>query len=302
MTRKAGLGEVATAGPGAGFLPPAGAARPHYGWKGDDREGVRVQLAKVQGATKDGLLEVPFRFQVPPLESIQRVAAFGYTDFDTLRSGQHSRPLGRQLRTIAFQTLVVDWDATFAIYPNPAPTVSSDDVWDVIKVVGALEKIAFAGTPIQLSYGQPSLWGTWDFDEHVTLRNVTSEEKAGEVDARYISLEFTEYRSLKLSTQSYGSGAKNSGPKANESKTPTTIQVTSKGSTLDTGDQNHKFGDDDMTLSKVSKHFYGTTHDWDLIAKANKSLKDNNWTPSRPLVELLKHVKAPVKIKVPRKP
>ena len=78
--------------------------------------GLQVILKAIKGLTHPSLLENPYHFQVAPLEEFGWDAAANWNDYVTVRGGSYSRPGGAALRQVPMQSLVVDWNPTWAVY------------------------------------------------------------------------------------------------------------------------------------------------------------------------------------------
>lgn len=265
MPRSINVGEVAPATPQDPSTPPTG--RQALEVSGD---GLRISLSRVRGWTAEGLLTHALFLQCPPLETFTIVNGFAHSDYDTLRQGQFSRPSGRQLRTVQFQTLIVDFRPPWAFWAPPVSDSFTPLVGGVahplpqgvggqeekgaqlpnpLQVADELEEILNSGTPFQFRAANPAYWGASrkDLTMMATLRSMSVEERAGEVDARYFDLSFTEYRRAEVSRKAQGfqGGGK--------------IRNLPYKHTLQKGD----------TLTRLAKKYYGSTNRWRNIAKAN---------------------------------
>ena len=158
------------------------------------REGLKISLEPIPGQTPQNLLgRNGFFFQTPPMEEFTRSHSHSHTDYDTIYSGQFSRPASRQLRSVSFETLVVDY-AAWTFY-NGVP----------IEEMGEkLIEICESGAPLLFTAAHdlpPNGYANWhmtlagpEAQFPVTLRSLSITEKAGEGDTRYFRLELTEYR------------------------------------------------------------------------------------------------------------
>ena len=219
--------------------------------------GLRVVLERIPGITKKGLLDQPFRFQVPPLDAFRHQHAHSWLDYDTILSGQFSRKGGRQLIVIPFQALFLDWTPTWAVIQD------ENYLPDPLRVTRDLLELLETGSPFYFTAGQPELWGHYDIlDLPMKLTTIDVEERGGEIDARYTDVTFVEYRSPKLiDTKKKGKGRKRS-----SDKLPSWVQVNENGSARDKS--GHHFAAP-CTLHKLALHFYGSHGKWKLIAKRN---------------------------------
>ena len=163
-----------------------------------DGEGLRVQLQAIKGITDKGLLKRPFFFQCPPLEEFSIEYAHSHTDYETVSAGQFSRRGGLLLRQTSFDTLFVD-QGSFTVTPG------GDEVDAKIEVlIDELVEVVESGSPFLLTVAHqfpPLFFENWDLTEAgpelqmpATMRTLRVSEKAGEGDARYASMSFTEYR------------------------------------------------------------------------------------------------------------
>lgn len=200
--------------------------------------GLRVILRAIPGLTRPGLLQVPFLFQCPPLEDFTEEFAYAHTDFNTAFGGERSRPGGAALDSWSFSTLVLDdlpsWSFIQSFVPHP------------ILVKRELKHILKTGTPVQLLVHQLPLWDYYDVNSPVTLRSLTSQEKAGEPDARYFAMQFREYRPMAVKARLKGRGA----PRGSR-RGPHPISVLVRS-----------LPDSRSTLYLLAKHYYGSTSKW----------------------------------------
>jgi hypothetical protein len=231
---------------------------PH--WKKAD--GLHVSLSAIKHETAKGVLKHPFFFQVPPLDTFGWDQEYTWNDYVTVHAGTYSRPGGRGLRSVQFDTMFLDYDAPWTLLGaahRPSPLAAGHE----------LRQIMNSGTPFRLVVKQAGLWGHMeDLAMDATLRSVHFEQRAGEVDARYTTLQFTEWRDLNITRKR--KGHRNGG----HTKLPTryTIQRSSN-----------------KTLRDLSKHYYGETKHWRAIVHANRILRKHNWSPSKPLGEIRKN-------------
>lgn len=142
--------------------------------------GMKITLSKIDKITKEGLLESPYFFQCSPLESFRVSHSFEHTDYTTIKGQTFSRKSSKGLRTIQFQTLIVDWGSFVNV-----------DVYDFSDLTDTLVKVCESGSPVKLTVDRGD---DTSFAMDVTLRQFDVEEKAGEPDARYFDVTFTEWR------------------------------------------------------------------------------------------------------------
>lgn len=152
---------------------------PFYGpWIGS---GLRVELKRLRGVTKKGVLDRGFRFQVPPMDSFKREKSVVANDYTTIQRGTFTDLDGMELETISFETLVTI---------EPAPWVITRGMWDPTEVATRLKTIMERETPMRLVAWHPG--PTVEVSMPVTLRSLGIEER--EPDSRYLTPSFTEWR------------------------------------------------------------------------------------------------------------
>lgn len=219
--------------------------------------GTRIKLSREDGLTKPGLLKEEFQFPAPPLDELAITGAFSWGDYDTLAAGQFSRPASMQLKTVSFDTIFVADDYWWAFY-NPMRKMG----WTTQRVAKELDKVMRSGTPVWMVIEEvqnsPNDTGeaaasAWDFGEEpllrmlATLRTFTHSTRAGEPDARYASVAFTEHRVAGAQERAVGKGTAASG------KLPAAITMKDvKGS-----------------LHDLATSYYGSASQWTLIKAAN---------------------------------
>lgn len=142
--------------------------------------GMKITLSRVANITQKGLLNDPYHFQCSPLESFRVTHAFEHTDYSTIKGETFSRKSTKGLRTIQFQTLIVDWGSFVNVQE-----------YDFAKLTDTLIEICESGSPVKLTVDRGDSTG---FSMPVTLRQFDVEEKAGEPDSRYFDVSFTEWR------------------------------------------------------------------------------------------------------------
>lgn len=300
-----GFGPLSQFGQTKSFEPPGRpvkrGARPH-----PTGAGLRIRLSRRHGLTRRGILEEPFYFQCPPLDSFRWSGTYSWNDYDTLTRGQFSRPGGRQLRTVEFQTLMVDYDPPWAAYDfsqtltgptgveaapgrTPGKPALKRSEPDPLGWTKQLRGLMWSGTPFNLLVGAPDLWGEWDIRNMlVTLRSLDVEERGGEVDARYVNVSFTEYRDAAVPRRKIAPHL------------PATLTVDKHG-TLRAKDQS-LHGIKFASLAHIARFFYGSSSKWRLITRANPELR--HFPPSHNLSEYVikHHHKRPYKFRVPALP
>lgn len=139
-------------------------------------------LLKLEG---ENTIPDNYLFQCAPLEEMAVETAFEHSDFMTVGDGEFSRPQGTKLRTLAFETLIVPDQPSFAGFSADVGTLSN-----------ALVTICQNGSPFRLVIVEPT--GDVLTDMNATLRTLRLTDKAGEPGTKYVSVAFSEYRSPTL--------------------------------------------------------------------------------------------------------
>lgn len=231
-------------------------------------EGLKVALKPIQGVTPSGLLggKAGIVLQCPPLDAFAVSYAHSHNDYETL-SAQQSRKGVPQLATIQFQTLAVDV-ASYAVNQDaPSPEA----------MTARLRALCLSGEPFLLDayhthHGHtPELPGGSEWRGYVTLRQFTATEKAGEGDARYLDVAFTEYRVPKQANTK-----KRDSP-------PTTVRLYWDGYAVDAGGRelaNPPLVQ--LTLAWLARHYYHAPHLAQRLGQANSL---GNWGATDPLIK-----------------
>jgi hypothetical protein len=268
---------------------PGGGGRPvhqsgqNFSSGGINGDGLLVALYAIPGLTKKA--SVPTRgllLQCPPLEEFSVEYAYSYSDYDTIRKGQFSRAGGQQLRTVTFDTIVVDPETQVRLLRDLLES-GSPVQFTAFHVAGS----ASIGKAQGLSEMAPGV----ELMMPATLRSLRSTERAGEVDARYVTLGFTEYRDPALQSKA----------RAGSRSFPQNVRLEGSGKATVGG---QKVGGGAVTLSKLARQFYGDPSLWKLIRNANHL---SNVSANDPLVKHGKYKKLkdnqvlPVKIPKPPK-
>ena len=129
-----------------------------------------------------------YTFQCAPLEEFAVETAFEHTDFMTVGAGEFSRPQGKKLRTVSFETLIVPDQPSWAAVDGDVPALSK-----------ALVTICQNGLPFLLSVTES---GETLVEMYATMRTLRLTDKAGEPGTKYVSVAFTEYRGPVLTDDS----------------------------------------------------------------------------------------------------
>lgn len=163
-----------------------------YGTRG---EGLRVQLSRIRGVTKGDaakVLKTPYRFQCAPLDSFSIPRSRSFNRYTNYRGKEYLSRSGEQLQVITFRTIAVEW-GNFVI----------ERYFDVEEIVERLARIHAAGWPFDLlathRYNRKP-----ELHVRAVLESFTTSEQAGEQDARYIDLNFTEWDDPVVSVRGRG--------------------------------------------------------------------------------------------------
>lgn len=209
--------------------------------------GLRVVMQRLS-VTQPGLLRRPFMFQVPPLEEFPVQHGWDFVDYDTVGDGYRTRPASTQLTTVSFDSMFVDQDYGFV--------VNKSRPFNPVQMLEELKAIGDSRTPFQLIAGQPDLWGVYyDLNIAATMRSLRRSEKAGEIDARYFTISFTQFRGVSQSQLNAGlqGDLTRSG-----NQTIASLTIDQLPANL-------------QTLRAISKKYYGTVTLWSVIARASGS-------------------------------
>jgi hypothetical protein len=220
--------------------------------------GVQVVLKRIAGLTNEGYLDEDWRFQVAPMEEFGSESTHAWSDYVTVERGMFSREGGVELMSISFQSLIVDYNPTWASWVGV-----NDDSWSDPQAAGEeLRELQREGGPFRLVAWNQGMWDNPDYDLAVTLRSVSVSEKAGEPDARYFDLQFMEYRQQLLERRAYGHQGHS---------LPMWVVVLNNGIVAEDGGAEHKIGTPNKhaTLRHLAKHFYGSSAKWQGIANTN---------------------------------
>lgn len=269
------------------------------------REGLRVRIQPVPGITDGKLMHGDgFFFQCPPLEEFTVEYAGAHSDYDTAASGQFSRPGGKQLRIASFDTLFVDF-ATWTVITRPI---------EIEDLTRKLVKICESCTPFLLTVAHslpPHGYDTWgqtlagpELQMLATLRTLKVSEKAGEGDARYVNVSFTEYREPFAEEDAKGK------PRHKHYKHhwPKTVLLFHDGTGRDKV-TNERIGEpplNPITLERLAKHYYHHPNLWRHIADYKKN-HIKNWGANDQLLDYYLPRRPnrkdwPIKIRIPRPP
>jgi hypothetical protein len=155
-------------------------------------KGMIIVWSEIPNLTKAGVLSSGFVFQCAPSPDEFPVAySWQWTDFGTL-DGMDSNPNYALLTTITWSTLVVDE----MLAPEPVGNPGQAP----LPTIKRIKEIGDSMTPFQMQAGTPGMWKEWEplgrdgsAAIAVTLRNFNVTERAGEPDARYLTITVTEF-------------------------------------------------------------------------------------------------------------
>lgn len=227
-------------------------------------DGLRVFLEPIPGQSARGILDTAgLLFQCPPLDEFSVDYAHSHTDYETL-DNQHSKKGVPQLRTASFSTLVVD----YGLY------VVNDDAPEIEVVTDTLLKLTEAGDPFLLTVAHalpPRGYANWsltlagpELQMPATLRTLKVTEKAGEGDARYLDVAFSEYRDPVQSRSALGKR------RAGGRSFPTTARLFADGTCRDeAGNAIGAPPQRPVTLYELARYFYGDSGAAADIQRAN---------------------------------
>lgn len=261
--------------------------------------GLRIVLRRINGVTDKDMLTEPLYFQCPPLEDFTIEFGADHTDYATVREGQFSRRGGRMLRTWSVSTLAVDFLPSWVL-PR---TVQSME-----RIQQRLAHLCESGSPFLFvahhdvpreMASAPLVEVGPKIERHATLRRVRVTEKAGEPDARYFDLDFTEYRVPTVHRQHRGKRK----PTAQDTKFPVVVQFDKDGSATETkgGLPNIKHTKDDVTLAGLARLYYGDPSKWRVIVRANAEQHPDlkNLGQNEPIINA-RSVKPDTKLRIPK--
>lgn len=211
-----------------------------------------------------------------------------HSDYETVTDGQYSRPGGVQLRTVSFDTLFVDWGAYTINYREDEEPPEVE--WLTSRLVGLVE----SGSPFLLTAAHAFPSGgfqNWDLTEAgpevqmpATLRTVRVAEKAGEGDARYVNVAFTEYRDPVVPRK--GKGRKGGAGSPGGRAWPATVLLKVGGSAFDAATRG-AVGPEGKpaTWTRLAQHYYGPGASKELARYLAEENGMGNWGLNTPLIE-----------------
>lgn len=243
--------------------------------------GLQVCLKRVKGLTKPGLLKKPYYFQIAPLNEFGYDAAANFVDYEVVRRGQFTRGGARALRTISFQSMVIDYNPRWAVLAGGNRHRGHDEDGGAPiprKVVDDLDEMLAAVTPLRLIVWNKGLDERADVNWIVTFRSFNPRERGGEPDSRYFDFSFVEWRGRKLRRRGYSGSSRGH-------DLPMSVRIDRQGIATemvrdntsgegDDGDKDetgHRIGSakDPATLRELALHFYGESNHWREVAAYN---------------------------------
>lgn len=254
--------------------------------------GLQIILRRIRGVTDPGVLKQPYHFQISPLDEFGVEAAGNWTDYQTISGGTFTRDGSKGLDTISFQAMVVDFNPSWAVkaggnehhervpfYDEGAGRWRRTQLSEIgyykpnpQRVAGEMRRLERALTPFMLVAHNKGLNDKPDLRMPVTLRNLSVREKAGEPDARYFDLSFTQYRRPKLKRKGYAGHPR-------KKDLPAAVSIDKDGIATEIVSDPHSGGvgpgarigtkAKPATLRRLAKHFYGQPSEWKRIAAKN---------------------------------
>lgn len=238
-----------------------------------------ITLTAMPGLTVDvhgrALLEVPFVFQCPPLDSHRVQHAFTFGNYDTIEDGQFTRRGSRQLDTWQFDTLAMylgNADPTTedsnSQKPSwvPFPTMDGPNYQPPQWYVDQLKLVHDAGAPFRY---RAAFLNAPEGTVHRTpaiLTGFAENHRGGEGDAIYMeAVTFSEWRNPSVTS--------NGAPVRSPKQLPSSVTLrrndlgTTTGAYTSAGQRVPASGN--VTLGALAKYFYGDPSIWRVIATAN---------------------------------
>lgn len=259
-------------------------------------DGMLVTMYGIDGLTDPEVLDSPFHFQCPPMDSLSIDESFSFSTWNTLRHGDMTSPTGRSLSSVSFTTLWLDYRPSFSVHGDYA--YQGAQTPDPTTAARRLKAILRRGTPFGLVIGNRKLWDRNDLHWGPTngnaavLTSLGAEERAGELDARYFNVTFQEYREPKLLRRVKGKPRPTSDTRGR--KLPAVVVVDRAGTARD----RDRVVLRDASLRGLAKHYYGEQAAWRLIAQANGI---TGFAPSRNLGEYVKAKREKTrKVRIPK--
>jgi hypothetical protein len=234
-------------------------------------EGLRLRITRIKGVTKgrsSKILRKPWRFQCPPLDQFQRDYGHNFTRENNYLGREYVIRSGRKLRSIPLRTLVVEY-GNYVVERR----------WDIDDMVDDLIVLSEEGYPFRLlathQYGTGK--DAAEYDGPVVLESVSVTEQAGEQDARYLDLQFTEYDDPEVRRRKHGKD------RGGGKDFPFTITLRKDGSFTESS-KDFKLKAEVLTFGKIAREAYGKASLAPYLMQSQKPpVKD--WGPSTPIIK-----------------
>lgn len=251
-----------------------------------DTPGLRVRIDGIPGVTRGDAakaLRAPYLFQCPPTEQLDIARTFSFNRRTTHKG--KTRVVRGGPQPISFQM------STLAIEPGCAGFAVTDE-HDVDEIVRRLERIHDAGWPFHLHVAHPYN-RIAEISMHAVLEGVTKTIKAGEDDARYLSMQFSEWERDSVAVRT------------GKRPFPYSITLRKDGTYFVADDpergtprQIFNTKDEPLTLRVIAKYAYGKPSFAQHVAKA-QSPPLKNWGSNEHLIKHPRFKKRGGKIFVP---
>lgn len=217
----------------------------HYGTRG-----IYVLMRPVKGLTPSGVFPKnhPFAFQCPPMNEFGESGAYNHADYETIAAGEHTTSLGRQLRTVSFETIFLDWEPEWSLVHTKVKDPDQTGRYPAQAAIKDLCRIRDRGKPFHLMAHQSNWQAKFEVDYAATLRQVDWKVVAGETDSYYVTVSFKEFSTPNIQEFLVG---RNQHPRL-----PASLLVA-------------KLPKNRNTLAKLAKFYYGDPSRWKVIAAKN---------------------------------
>lgn len=167
--------------------------RPNKPWSA--KWGCRVVLRREHGVTLGDVLRVPMRLQTPVLNQLDRDYLFNWAQYSTIRSGQKSRPDGRQLLTLDVDVMFMTEDtadATIGVQNwrwSPDPQRWINELNWISGYTRGAEPQAF-----RLVITDPQIYGPVKIINMLAkITGVHATQQSGERGVEFVTISFEEY-------------------------------------------------------------------------------------------------------------
>jgi hypothetical protein len=172
-----------------GGTTESGAWRPDLPFNA--RDGIKITLRREPGITPKGFLEVPFRFQVGPTETIPRTWTYNWQTTPTIAAGEQATDGGKQLDRLSFSTMFLDLPEDFMVWTGSL---------DVQRMLTELRLLLEEPAPFRLTLGQTALWGPRPLVNTIAaFTSINPEQRGGYLGTEYTNVEFIQIGRERLS-------------------------------------------------------------------------------------------------------